>query len=118
MGDFNADLGNSLHPPGEQGRILQKYLQRWSYVSTHVALSHGPLHNYESDAHHTYSTIDHIVCPAFFLPSVLQSHVLTDHPLNLSDHLPGHAAIQVPCALLLQLVCRSPVTTHSWLGLN
>ena len=54
MGDFNADPGFNMDPPNEQGRILLRYLDRWSYVSVHLSLGHGSVHTYESEAHKSF----------------------------------------------------------------
>lgn len=71
MGDFNADLGllggpMSLSSPNEQGKILNKYLMRWKFVSTHLHLCSLPTYTYESEAHASLSTIvyhcAHLTC--------------------------------------------------------
>ncbi len=96
MGDFNADIGSPMSPPNEQGKILIRYLDRWSYVSTHLFLhSDGPIFTYESDAHHSTSVIDHILCPSSFIPRIEHSSVLSHHPLNTSDHIAVHAVISI-----------------------
>ncbi len=103
--DFNADPGSSLSPPNEQGRILQRYLDHWTFMSTHLSLqSQGSLHTYESDAHQSNSVIDHILCPEFFLSNI---HVLLNHPINWSDHLP-----------LLAISLSSPPDALVWLGVR
>ena len=48
----------------EQGIILLRYLQRWNFISSHPFLC--PLdssYTYESEAHHSFSSIDSIICP-------------------------------------------------------
>ena len=92
-GDFN-NLGSSISSPNEQCKILRHYLDLWSYVSSHlVHQTHGSSHTFESEAHHSPSDIDHILCPSSFLPRVKKSFVLSNHPLNSSDHLAVYASI-------------------------
>ena len=98
MGDFNADPGSeggplSSTPTNEQGRILLRYLQRWNYLSVHLydeapGLSQSVTHTYCSEAHNTFSTIDHILSPQHLLPHFSNSFVSEEEPTNLSDHSP------------------------------
>ena len=60
-GDFNADPGLAGGPfsstsVNEQGRILKRYLARWSYVSAHLQFPSASHHTYESEAHHSLTT--------------------------------------------------------------
>lgn len=104
MGDFNADIGSTSRSPNEQGSILLRYMERWNYVSSHLQLQRdGALHTFESEAHKSLSTIDHILCPASFLVRMVSSRVLINHPLNMSDHLPIHASLSL--SLLLSPAC-------------
>ena len=62
-GDFNADIGSpssSTLLPNEQGKVLLRYLNRWDYSSSHLSSPVSPTYTYESDAHNSLSTIDHI----------------------------------------------------------
>ena len=94
LGDMNADLGLTGGPMAsthinEQGKILQKYLQRWNFLSAHLHLSPTPATStYESEAHGSISTIDHILCPSHVLQSLSSCHVIEEEPSNNSDHLP------------------------------
>ena len=96
-GDFNADLGfGHAHPVNEQGAILHRYLSKWDYVSSHLVLaSSGNVFTYESEAHGSQSIIDHILCPRFFADYLCTSHVLSEYPLNMSDHLPLFAQFRI-----------------------
>ena len=59
----------SLVQLNEQGRILHRYFTRWEFVSSHLHLQSTPSsYTYESEAHSTLSSIDHIVCPHRMLP--------------------------------------------------
>ena len=94
-GDFNADpgisQGNLNCPPNEQGIILNRYLYKWDYVSIHLHPSFFSCNNfytYESDAHGSQSVIDHVLCPRFFTSTIRDTFVISEHPLNTSDHLP------------------------------
>ena len=49
---------------------------------------------YESEAHSSLSTIDHIICPHHLLPSFCSSSPLQDLPLNTSDHHPVCATLR------------------------
>ena len=77
LGDMNADLGLSGGPMAstlinEQGKILMQYLKRWNFLSAHLHLSPTlATSTYESGAHGSISTIDHILCPSHVLPSLL-----------------------------------------------
>ena len=87
----------SHSPPNEQGKILNKYLSRWKFISTHLHLcSSLPIYTYESEAHDSLSTIDHILCPSHMLHRFSSSSPLKDHPLNTSDHLPLSATLMLP----------------------
>ena len=100
MGDFNADLGQEggpkcTTPANEQGKIFLRYLRSWNYISTHLYLSPmSESFTYESEAHSSLSTIDHIICPRHLLPSFRSSSPLQDLPLNTSDHHPVCAALR------------------------
>jgi hypothetical protein len=103
-GDLNADPGRVGGPfggaPNEQGIILGRYLVRWGYVSAH--LHYQPVSSvctYESEAHGTFSSIDHILCPQFLLDSISKSGVLGDHHLNTSDHFAVWLEISIELAL-------------------
>ena len=78
------------YPSNEQGRILQRYLTRWDYislVSRSCQLDRSP--NGLHVRHGSTSTIDHILCPSIRVDNLTSScAILPDHPLNLSDHLP------------------------------
>ena len=94
LGDINADPGpqggpKSSTPVNEQGRILNRYLSKWNFVSAHLHKSPSLLsHTYVSEAHGSFSTLDHILCSRHFLPAISQCAVLEETPLNTSDHLP------------------------------
>ena len=94
LGDFNADLGALGGPmlcstTNEQGSIFSSYVNAWDLVSSHLHLSPtNSTYTYESEAHFSFSTIDHIICPRYLLSNLCSSKVLDDHPLNTSDHLP------------------------------
>ena len=109
LGDLNADLGSVGGPLAtttinEQGRILYRYLQKWNYTSVHLhKCSSSNTHTYTSDAHHTSSTIDHILSPKHLLDRFSHSQVLTDEPLNLSDHSPV-------CATFLCSIPKTPIS--------
>ena len=76
-------------PINEQGKILMQYLKRWNFLSAHLHLSPTPATStYESEAHGSISTIDHILCPSHVLPSLSSCHVIEEEPSNNSDHLP------------------------------
>ena len=100
MGDFNADLGpeggpKCTTPENEQGKIFLQYLRSWNYISTHLYLSPmSASFTYESEAHSSLSTIDHIICPRHLLPSFCSSSPLQDLPLNTSDHHPVCATLR------------------------
>ena len=89
MGPDGPGVSKSI-PPNEQGIILNRYLQKWDYVSIHIHLSFlsgNNIFTYESEAHGSFS-IDHVLCPRFFVSSIQDALVLSDHHLNTSDHLP------------------------------
>ena len=98
MGDFNADLGHLGGPRSctqinEQGKILYRYISKWNFISTHLHLqTTASSITYESDAHSTLSTLDHILCPSFMLPKFISAYVIME-PLNISDHYPVFAAL-------------------------
>ena len=97
-GDFNADIGSpssSTSLPNEQGKVLLRYLNRWDYSSSHLSSPVSPTYTYESDAHNSLSTIDHIMCPNFLLSKLISSKVLANHPLNVSDHLPVYSCFSI-----------------------
>lgn len=102
--DFNADPGLAGGPfsstqTNEQGRILARYLARWSYISAHLQFPGTSSHTYESDAHGSISTIDHVLCPEHFTRNTLAAGVEPPHPSNLSDHLAITASLGIVCQL-------------------
>ena len=73
-------------PHNEQGN-------RWNFISCHLnppsrLMTPRPSHTYSSEAHHSVSTINHILCPSQLQPALSHCVVLDDNPINLSDHLP------------------------------
>ena len=92
-GDFNADPGTVGGPrgniPNEQGILLARYLHLWDFVSVHRHHdSSSSVFTHFSEAHDSFSVIDHILCPRFFLSNFLSAFVKQDDPLNTSDHYP------------------------------
>ena len=100
MGDFNADLGLLGGPMActhinEQGKILHRYLTKWNFISTHLHLQPTlSSYTYESDAHSTQSTLDHILCPKHMLSKIMSSYTIIEEPLNTSDHNPVFATMR------------------------
>ena len=100
MGDLNADLGHLGGPMActhinEQGKILYRYLTKWNFISTHLHLQPTTSsYTYESDAHSTQSTLDHILCPKYMLPKFILSYTIIEEPLNTSDHNPVFATLR------------------------
>ena len=111
IGDFNADLGpaggpRATTPSNEQGRILQKYLDKWDFVSCHLQRNLNPQsYTYFSEAHNSKSTIDHIIVHSSFLNCITDIKVLEESALNLSDHLP------VVCSIALK-TSNSPIAVN------
>ena len=96
VGDFNADPGSLSSSPNEQGRILKRFLARWTFLSAHLFFHpFANVFTYESDAHSSFSNIDHILCSHSLLSSIRLSGVLPCHHLNLSDHRAIYASISV-----------------------
>ena len=94
-GDFNANPGVLIddlsYPPNEQGIILNRYLEKWNYVSSHLQPSLNLSRQFlthESEAHSSFSILDHVLCPKHFVSEFRSAFVDTEHPLNSSDHLP------------------------------
>ena len=122
-GDFNADPGCSSvnhHPPNEQGIILNRCLTKWDYVSVHLQSPLNPSGSFmthESEAHGTFSIIDHILCPKYFLSEFVSASIGVDHPLNSSDHLPVISSIDVvfnSVSSCSQVPSGSPSTPCNW----
>ena len=103
LGDQGSHVGPlSTTHVNEQGRILSQYLSLWNFVSAHLHKSHlSSSHTFESKAHSTVSTIDHILCHQSFLPRFQSTNPLPEHPLNTSHHLPVVASIQLYCSQLV-----------------
>ena len=107
MGDFNADLGPLGGPKfcteiNEQGKILHRYVTKCNLVSTHLLLNPSSLsYTYESDAHATQSTIDHILCPLHMVANVALAFTILEEPLNSSDHNPVFAILRSRNLLLV-----------------
>ena len=128
MGDFNADPGHlggplSTTSTNTQGRILLQFMDKFNLVSTHLHKSNLLLsHMYESDAHHSVSTIDHILCSKHLLSAILQASLIDDHPLNTSDHFPvvAELIIHLPPPSLLPSSSNSPqkqpFISRNWSG--
>ena len=101
-GDLNADPGVEGGPcatttVNEQGRILNQYLKRWGFTSSHLHLNTvSSSHTYEGDHNGCKSTIDHLLCAERFLPQIQSCYVIDNEPSNTSDHLPLYAEINAP----------------------
>ena len=114
MWHFNADPGHLGGPLAtttinSQGRILHQFMERFNPTSAHLHKSDLLFsHTFESDAHSTVSTIDHILCPRHSLPAILSAHPIDNPPLNTSDHLPVLARL----AAHLPLPTSSPTTSR------
>ena len=79
----------------EQGKILHRYLTKWNFISTHLHLQPTlSSYTYESDAHSTQSTLDHILCPKHMLSKIMSSYTIIEEPLNTSDHNPVFATMR------------------------
>ena len=94
-GDFNANPGVLIddlsYPPNEQGIILNRYLEKWNYVSSHLQPSLNLSRQFlthESESHSSFSILDHVLCPKHFVSEFRSAFVDIEHPLNSSDHLP------------------------------
>ena len=75
-------------PTNEQGCILLRYLSRWNYISYHLHLNPiATSATYESEAHGSWSTVDHILGPSHKILSINKCYVGKDDPFNTSDHL-------------------------------
>ena len=77
LGDLNADpcqSGGQLATTGanKQGRILLRYLSKWYYASVDLHFSSSIYsRTHFSEAHGTYSTIDHILSSKHIPPTFL-----------------------------------------------
>ena len=104
----------------EQGKILYQYINRWHFISVHLHLqSTLPSVTYESDAHGTQSTIDHIICPIHMLPKFVSASTVAEEPLNTSDHLPVLAVLKYNCATdsdPSSNIPLCPVNSPNWAG--
>ncbi len=99
----------------EQGRILVRYLRKWNYVSVHLHLNNISSHTYISEAHGTYSSVDHIIVPKHLLSGFSDCTVLEEDPLN---DLPVCASLTCTCknqVTLLKLLIRDiNLTGQCW----
>ena len=67
MGDFNADLGHLGGPMSCMSTGKSFVYSSLNYGASHLQTNFSS-YTYESDAHSTQSTIDHILCPLGILP--------------------------------------------------
>ena len=94
LGDINTDLGLGGGPMAstsinEQGKILTQYLKDGTfYLPTFISAPNPATSTYESEAHGSLSTIDHVLCPSHIFPSLSSCHVIEEEPSNNSHHLP------------------------------
>ena len=66
-------------------------------MSIHLHISSSFMsHTYESEAHSSLSTIDHILCSQHLLPQVSRARTLEEDVLNTSDHIPVMAELCFP----------------------
>ena len=97
MGDFTTDLdihGGPLSTTSlnSQGRILLQFMARFNLLSAHLHKSNQLFsHTFESEAHSSVSTIEHILCSMHLLPEIHSTYPINDHSLNNSNHLPVFA---------------------------
>ena len=85
IGDFNA------HPQSRFGQELVMFCNDYGYVVGDMQLLPGDTYTWVSDATGHTRWLDHIVCPAAWLPRLQHLHV--DHDLIGSDHRALHLVI-------------------------
>ena len=101
-GDFNAHLGTlagprGSGPPNQRGFALKDFIDRNElFVASHCSLSHGPSYTYHSGRY--FSTIDYIIVNGPCSSLLTSCQAITDHPLNISDHIPLSLSLNVVLA--------------------
>ena len=124
MGDLNTDLGHLGGPKSctqmkEQESILHRYISRWNFASPLLHLqSVGPSYTYESEAHSTQPTLDHILCTVHMLPKFQSAYTIVDEPLNTSVHYPLIAVLHHNFSAPIPPPPTNPcsVTPRNWSG--
>ena len=98
-GDFNAHLGNMGGPRGigdmnTQGQLLFDLISRTElFVASLCHTSSGPSYTFFNGEHHT--TVDYCLLDSHAAYVLQECTTLDHHPLNLSDHLPVAAHLDL-----------------------
>ena len=93
-GDFNAHIGDfggprSFNTTNDRGRELIDFMDRLNLKSVNSQhFCKGPIETFYGQNGSTTTTIDHILVNMDTLPSVIDCQVESEHPNNLSFHLP------------------------------
>ena len=101
-GDYNGDIGSygfsrSQSPPTAQGMHIISFLNRHGLYAVNMdPITTGQIHTCEGP--NFISTLDYITIPVTMKPSVVRASVLSEDPLNTSDHYPVSITFNVECA--------------------
>ena len=89
-GNFNADIGDKGGPgsnraPTDRGKLLLNFMNRHNFVATNLQpYSTGSVYTHFGP--NSQSTLDYVMVPIELKGNVLCCSVVSEHPLNTSDH--------------------------------
>ena len=89
-GDFNADIGDKGGPrsrrvPTDRGNLLFNFMNRHNFIATNLqSYSTGSVPTHFGP--NSQSTLDYVMVPIELAGNVMRCSVVSEHPLNTSDH--------------------------------
>ena len=105
LGDFNADLGDSVgsrgtFPVTARGKLLLEFIQNFNMSPVNLAsLAKGALFTFRSENGEHQSVIDYIFVPNLFINRTISSFTYEWTIDNSSDHVPVTMAFDSEVAL-------------------
>ena len=93
VGDFNAHLGEALSTNTQGHMVMDLCYHHDLYPVSQSHSASGPKYTYHSGTH--YTTVDYCLLDCWAAHMVEGCGTIDHHPLNLSDHLPVFAHLDI-----------------------
>ena len=118
IGDFNAQLGREAGPRATcctwsiQGKRLYQMMLRCNLVAADLLdTAAGPEYSFDRLGGRSY--IDHCLISVDLVPFVRRCGVMSEDPLNFSDHLPVYIELNSKITQINNK-CQAPKTSVAW----
>ena len=120
IGDFNAQLGREAGPRAtsctwsNQGKRLYQMMLRCNLVAADLLdTAAGPDYSFDRLGADGQSYIDHCLISVDLVPFVRRCGVMSEDPLNFSDHLPVYIELNSNITQINNK-CQAPKTSVAW----